>query len=83
VGPEHLLLEVPLLAYVFAPECTHDTVNRFKAWMGRTGHSAAVIGAGVIGLVLVVRGLSTLLLSWSDPRDRSPITVSTVIVQSP
>jgi hypothetical protein len=62
VGPlEHLVLEVSLLRYAFAPERTQDTVNRFKAWMGRTGRSAAVIGAGVIGPVLVVRGLITLL----------------------
>jgi hypothetical protein len=38
-------------------------VTRFKAWMGAKGRSAAVIGAGVIGLVLMViaRGVITLL----------------------
>ena len=76
--PEHLLLEVPLLGYVFAPEPTHGTVNRFKAWMGHSDDSA-----GVIGLVLVVRGLITFALSWSDPRARSPTILSAVTVQSP
>ncbi len=36
-------------------------MTRFKAWMARSGRSAAVIGAGAIGLVLIVRGLITLL----------------------
>ncbi len=58
---QQILLEVPLLGYVFAPESTKDRVDRFKGWMGRKGRSAAVIGAGAIGLILVVRGVITLL----------------------
>jgi hypothetical protein len=56
-----ILLEVPLLGYVFAPESTQDRVTRFKSWMGRKGRPAAVIGAAVIGLILVARGVITLL----------------------
>ena len=58
---QQILLELPLLGYVFAPDSTRDRVTRFKAWMARSGRSAAVIGAGAIGLVLIVRGLITLL----------------------
>ncbi len=58
---QQILLELPLLGYVFAPDSTQDSVTRFKAWMGRSGRSAAVIGAGAIGVVLIVRGLITLL----------------------
>ena len=58
---QQILLELPLLGYVFAPDSTQDSVSRFKAWMGRSGRSAAVIGAGAIGVVLIVRGLITLL----------------------
>lgn len=58
---QQILLEVPLLGYVFAPESTQDTINRFKAWMGRKGRPAATIGAGVIGVILIARGLITLL----------------------
>ena len=58
---QQILLEVPLLGYVFAPDSTRDTVNRFKAWMGAKGRTAAVIGAGVIGVVLIARGVITLL----------------------
>jgi Sap, sulfolipid-1-addressing protein len=58
---QQILLELPLLGYVFAPDSTRDTVNRFKAWMGAKGRTAAVIGAGVIGVVLIARGVITLL----------------------
>ncbi len=58
---QQILLEVPLLGYVFAPESTQDRINRFKAWMGRKGRPAATIGAGVIGVILIARGLITLL----------------------
>jgi hypothetical protein len=58
---QQILLEIPLLGYLFAPDRTQDTVTRFKDWMGRKGRSAAVIGAAVIGVLLVGRGLITLL----------------------
>lgn len=58
---QQILLEVPLLGYVFAPESTADKVARFKDWMGRKGRTAAVIGAVGIGVFLIVRGVITLL----------------------
>ncbi|HUA45246.1 MAG TPA: GAP family protein [Solirubrobacteraceae bacterium] len=58
---ELLFLELPLVGYVFAPESTQDRVTRFRNWMGRSGRSAAVIGASVIGAWLLIRGVITLL----------------------
>ena len=58
---QQILLEVPLLGYVFAPDSTQDRVNRFKAWMGRKGRPAAMIGAAVIGAILLARGVITVL----------------------
>jgi hypothetical protein len=58
---QQILLEVPLLGYAFAPDRTRDTVTRFKAWMARSGRTAAVVGAAVIGIWLVARGVITLL----------------------
>jgi hypothetical protein len=52
-----LLLEVPLLGFVFAPDQTQDGVARFRSWMGRKGRTVAVIGAFVIGAWLVIKGL--------------------------
>ena len=58
---QQILLELPLLGYVFAPGSTQNKVTRFKAWMGRSGRKAAVIGAAVIGVLLIARGVITLL----------------------
>ena len=65
---QQILLEVPLLGYVFAPEGTQDRINRFKAWMGRKGRPAATIGAAVIGVILVARGIITLIRPQSLAR---------------
>lgn len=58
---ELLLLEVPLLGYLFAPEGTQQAVNGFRSWIGRRGRTAVVIGATVIGAWLLIRGVVTLL----------------------
>ncbi len=58
---QQILLELPLLGYALEPEWTQDAVIRFRAWLGRSGRRAGVIGAGVIGVLLVGRGLITLL----------------------
>ena len=52
-----MLLELPLLGYIFAPERTEDAVHRFRAWLGRNGRRAGIIGAAVLGGLLVIRGL--------------------------
>ena len=52
-----LLLELPLLAYTFAPEWTPAAVERFKGWLARNGAHAAVIAATVIGLALIIKGV--------------------------
>ena len=56
-----VLLELPLLGYAFAPEQTQDAVARFRAWLGRSGRSVGIIGSGVLGVLLVARGLIGLL----------------------
>jgi hypothetical protein len=58
---QQLFLELPLLGYVVAPDRTQETVNRFRAWMARSGRTAAVVGAFVVGLWLTTRGVITLL----------------------
>src|SRR3954468_4300526 len=58
---ELALVEVPLLGYAFAPARTRGAIERFKAWMARRGRTVAVIGAGAIGLLLIVRGVTPLL----------------------
>jgi Sap, sulfolipid-1-addressing protein len=57
-----MLLEIPLLGYVLAPERTPAAVERFKAALGQHGRDWAVRGAAIVGILLVTRGTLTLLL---------------------
>ena len=58
---QQLLLEVPLLGYVFAPDWTKDAVARFRDWLGRNGRRVGIRVAAVIGVLLIVRGVITLI----------------------
>ncbi len=58
---QQLLLEVPLLGYTFAPDWTKDAVARFRTWLGRNGRRLGVRLAAVVGVLLIVRGVITLL----------------------
>jgi Sap-like sulfolipid-1-addressing protein len=58
---QQMLLELPLLGYAIAPEWTQDAVKRLRAWLGRSGRRAGVIGAAAIGMLLIGRGLVTLI----------------------
>ena len=58
---QQIILELPLLGYLFSPDSTKDRVDRFKAWISRRGRPAAVIGAGVIGLWLLISGVIALV----------------------
>jgi Sap, sulfolipid-1-addressing protein len=58
---QQMFLELPLVGYLFEPDRTQRAVDGFRAWMGRSGRAAVVIGAGVIGVWLTARGLITLL----------------------
>jgi Sap-like sulfolipid-1-addressing protein len=55
------LIELPLLAFTFAPEWTPDAVNRFKAWFNRHSKRIGFRGAFILGVLLIVRGLVELL----------------------
>jgi hypothetical protein len=58
---QQLLLEIPLLGYVLAPEKTQDRVQRFRTWLTRNGRRAAMYGAGLLGAILIARGVIELL----------------------
>jgi len=55
---QQVLLELPLLACVFAPERTQVAVVRFKAWLVGHGRTIAVVVLAVVGGLLVARGLA-------------------------
>jgi hypothetical protein len=56
-----LLLEIPLIGYMLAPERTVTGVENFKAWLGRNGLKAAIYVAAGLGALLIIRGLIELL----------------------
>lgn len=58
---QQLFLELPLLGYYVAPERTQVEVSRFRGWITRNGGHVAVLGAQVVGVLLICRGLATLL----------------------
>ena len=58
---QQLLIEVPLLGYAFAPERTQRAVTGFREWLAHNGRRAATIGAGVLGALLVLRGVIELI----------------------
>jgi hypothetical protein len=55
------ILEVPLLGYTFAPDWTRTALQHFKEVLTRHGERILIIGALVMGLALVLRGLVELL----------------------
>jgi hypothetical protein len=56
-----MLLELPLLGYAIRPKGTAAAVDRFNAWLSRSGGRVALVGAVVVGVALVVRGAVGLL----------------------
>lgn len=57
-----MLLELPLIGYVLAPEWTPGAVARFRAALSRRGRDWAVRGASIVGALLILRGVLALLL---------------------
>jgi hypothetical protein len=52
-----LLIEIPLIGYFVAPERTVVEVQRFRAWLSRSGRRMAIIGSAGLGALLVVRSV--------------------------
>ncbi|MGH2925722.1 MAG: GAP family protein [Solirubrobacterales bacterium] len=56
-----ILLEVPTLGYLLAPESTPGAVERFKGAISRRGRRAGIWGASIVGTLLIVRAVIELL----------------------
>ena len=56
-----ILLEAPLIAFRVAPEWTKDAIERAKAWLRRHAKTFAWRGLGIVGLLLIVKGVVQLL----------------------
>lgn len=58
---QQMLLELPVIGYVVAPEWTQGAVTRFRSWIGRSGLKVASYVAFTLGALLILRGVVTLL----------------------
>jgi len=56
-----VLLELPLIGFIFAPEWTPRAVDRFKEWFSHNARRLGFRAALIFGVLLIVRGLIYLL----------------------
>jgi hypothetical protein len=54
------LLEVPLLGYTFSPDRTAVAVKRLSGWLSAQGGRIALVLAVLVGVALLVRGITGL-----------------------
>jgi hypothetical protein len=52
-----ILLEIPLVGYVLAPERTVVAVQDFRGWLTKNGLKAGIYVLAVLGALLIVRGV--------------------------
>jgi hypothetical protein len=52
-----ILLIVPLVGFFVAPDRTVVEVQRFRAWLTRSGRRMAIDGAAILGVLLLIRGV--------------------------
>jgi high-affinity Fe2+/Pb2+ permease len=52
-----ILLEIPLIGYVLAPERTVVAVQDFRGWLSKNGLKAGIYLAAGLGALLIVRGV--------------------------
>ncbi len=52
-----ILLEIPLVGYVLAPERTVVAVQDFRGWLSKNGLKAGIYVAAGLGVLLVARGV--------------------------
>jgi hypothetical protein len=55
------LLEVPLAAFVIAPDWTPGAIDRAKAWFGRHATEFIERGLATIGVLLIIKGIIGLI----------------------
>lgn len=53
-----IVLEIPMLAFAVWPEQTPNAVDSAKAWIGAHGREYGAIALAVIGVALLVRGIT-------------------------
>jgi hypothetical protein len=52
-----VLVEVPVIGFMFSPARTRAEATRFREWLSRNARSLATAAAAAIGIYLIVKGL--------------------------
>lgn len=55
-----LLIEIPILSYTVDPDRTTARVGRLSAWMKDRQITVLAAAVGIIGVLLIVRGITRL-----------------------
>jgi hypothetical protein len=56
----YIVSELPIASYAIWPEATEGRVARFSEWLDTHKIQAAAIVAGIVGVVLIVKGITAL-----------------------
>jgi len=56
----YLVVEVPIISYAIAPEGTATRVETFSTWLGAHKIQAVAAVAAIIGVALIIKGLTSL-----------------------
>jgi hypothetical protein len=56
----YLVVELPIILYAARPDATASEVNAFSTWLGTNKIQAAAAAAAVVGVLLIIKGLTAL-----------------------
>ena len=56
----YLVVEIPVISYAVSPEGTATRVEAFSTWLGTHKIQTVAAVAAVIGVVLIIKGLTSL-----------------------
>jgi len=56
----YLVVELPIILYAARPDATEARVNSFSTWLGTNKIQAAAAAAAVVGVLLIIKGLTAL-----------------------
>ena len=56
----YIVVEVPIALYAARPDATATRVEAFSTWLGENKIQAAAIAAAVVGVILIIKGLTAL-----------------------
>jgi hypothetical protein len=56
----YVVVELPIISYTIRPDATATRVEAFSTWLGTHQIQAAAAAAAVVGVLLIVKGLTAL-----------------------